>query len=587
MAFSRSPQVQSHNVTRIPALGSPFEVANNSSREPQTLNYVDCFPIKEEQFGENPKYSVACREAFKSISTYDMSTINTGSVPNSGGSPPGTLSGYTVVTGGANTNNLLSQLILVSEDPSSVTLSCAVVLQNTNVGAAYQNVAVFLSIAVSGTTGVTVTVTPKYLYFAAPSIYIGSGASGTFTVNPGSGNITSIDPYYLLWPTVTTVQPQLVAPNTFKSQASPTYTVTVSGAPHTDIRRGMVYLDNYLMMVGTQALLGQSPYNAIYASAYSGDPYGPWDSTSFILDQIFPNEIEWIDKHHNYLTVFGAQSIEFFYDAGNGLGSPLARQPLYAKNIGILPFGPGKTVAKDKDIIYFIGKNENNMLDVFALVNFMVKPVGSHYIREVLNFYAGGSVNNILGIESFILDTHTMIAITFSGSTNAIVFFPEEEVWWTMTTTDLINGGSLRTNHIAATQTLGSNTTQRPYYAIVSNGLSTISICTTDVEGAVPTTASYFSEIIDLETSYWKHLARVYAVGDYGNRTLTLSYSNDPTYTTFVVTTTKSPLGDGYQNAVWWDNVTRFRRGSLKIDMSGIGPCHHKAFDIMYNMGTA
>ena len=89
-----------------------------------------------------------------------------------------------------------------------------------------------------------------------------------------------------------------------------------------------------------------------------------------------------------------------------------------------------------------------------------------------------------------------------------------------------------------------------------------------------------------MDTSYWKHIAKVIAVGDYGNRNLTLWYSNDPTYQTFNKTTTKSPIGDGYQNAVWWDNVTRFRRGSLRIDMTGVGPCHHRGFDIMYNMGS-
>jgi len=114
-----------------------------------------------------------------------------------------------------------------------------------------------------------------------------------------------------------------------------------------------------------------------------------------------------------------------------------------------------------------------------------------------------------------------------------------------------------------------------------------LKICTADLEDTVSRTASYYTEVIDMDVNYWKHIAKVYSIGDYGQNSLTLWYSNDPTYTNFVQCTTKNPSAEGYQNTIEWSNVTRFRRGSFRIDMTGIGPAHHRAFDIVYNMGTA
>lgn len=387
--------------------------------------------------------------------------------------------------------------------------------------------------------------------------------------------------------------PILVAPNTFHSQGTPTYTVSPGAPPFIDASRGIVYLDNYLFFVGSLNSNGAGPYNVIYNSAYSGDPYGPWDTTSYTIDQIYSNEVLWIDKHHNYLVAFGTQSMEFYYDAGNGLGSPLARAPMYAKQIGIEVFGSiTRAVAKDKDDIYFIGKNNNNYYDVYRLRSFMVQPVGSHYIREVLNYYGTGTQNTIAGIETVNIDSHTMVIITFNVSADnpnafTLAYFPEEDVWWTMTNTDLAALGPLRSNVTLAA--VAASNSQRPYVVAGSGGSSVITIGSTDLEGTVATwpTAQYYSEVVDFDTNYWKHVSKVHAIGDYGSRTLTLNYCNDPTYTSYTACTSITPSTIGYNNSIQWNNVTRFRRGSFRLDMAGTGPCHHRGIDVVYNLGSS
>ncbi len=65
MAFSKTPEGDTHTVRRFPSVGSPFVVSSNfDSNIPQTLNYYNCFPMKEKQFGAQPKFSVRKREPY-------------------------------------------------------------------------------------------------------------------------------------------------------------------------------------------------------------------------------------------------------------------------------------------------------------------------------------------------------------------------------------------------------------------------------------------------------------------------------------------------------------------------------------------
>ena len=99
------PQRPSHNKIRVRSVGSPFEITTNfiggtQQAIPPTLNYIDCFPTQEKQFGEQqPIYQVTCREPFYALTTYNFQAITPGTVTNNAsemslGTPPTTLSGY-------------------------------------------------------------------------------------------------------------------------------------------------------------------------------------------------------------------------------------------------------------------------------------------------------------------------------------------------------------------------------------------------------------------------------------------------------------------------------------------------------------
>jgi hypothetical protein len=64
MAFSKTPEGDTHSVKRVPSVGSPFLMPSTASDIPQTLNYYNCFPYAEKQFGGPPKFNVQKREAY-------------------------------------------------------------------------------------------------------------------------------------------------------------------------------------------------------------------------------------------------------------------------------------------------------------------------------------------------------------------------------------------------------------------------------------------------------------------------------------------------------------------------------------------
>ncbi len=71
MAFSKTPEGDTHSVKRVPSVGSPFLVADATSDIPFTLNYYNCFPYGEKQFGGNPKFGVQKREPYISALSDD------------------------------------------------------------------------------------------------------------------------------------------------------------------------------------------------------------------------------------------------------------------------------------------------------------------------------------------------------------------------------------------------------------------------------------------------------------------------------------------------------------------------------------
>lgn len=139
-----------------------------------------------------------------------------------------------------------------------------------------------------------------------------------------------------------------------------------------------VYYDGYLLLVKSNT-----------GDCYNSDLNNPlsWTPGNFITAEISPDVILGITTVNNFFVLFGSDSIEYFYDAGNPTGTPFARNDTFVKLNGFIG---GLTKYGNK--IYFIGTNQNSVPDVFVLENFTIKPLATPAVRKWLTTYI---INNL------------------------------------------------------------------------------------------------------------------------------------------------------------------------------------------------
>ena len=144
-----------------------------------------------------------------------------------------------------------------------------------------------------------------------------------------------------------------------------------------------IFLNGYLLIVKTAT-----------ADIYNSDNNDPLSYTpgNFINAEIEPDQLKSIVKLNNYIAVFGSNSIEYFYDAGIGTGSPLQRNDVPVKQIGYVC-----GLATHNNKAYFVGSVRTGTVDVFVLEDLKITSLGHMGTRRYLSSYAADYAANIFG----------------------------------------------------------------------------------------------------------------------------------------------------------------------------------------------
>lgn len=132
----------------------------------------------------------------------------------------------------------------------------------------------------------------------------------------------------------------------------------------------VVILDGYLFVC-----VGGDIYNSDL------DLPDSWTTTNFISTETNPDNLVALAKYKNYIVAFGTNTIEFFYDAANTTGSPLARQEGVQHNIGCIGQG---AVTQLEDRIFWIARSGSNYYSIWELDNFKTKKVSSSEFDNLL-----------------------------------------------------------------------------------------------------------------------------------------------------------------------------------------------------------
>jgi len=181
--------------------------------------------------------------------------------------------------------------------------------------------------------------------------------------------------------------------NTVVTGSDPDMPTTFS--PHT------VFLDGYLFMF-------KEGTSDIYNSNLN-DPLA-YTAGDYITAEMVADKLLRLVRLNNYIVAFGTNSMEYFYDAANASGSPLARVDIPIKNIGFLG-----GVAHKGNKIFFVGQTTETGPEVFAIEDWKIEPMDSPPIRRYLRpggqIY--GAIVSIGGYDFYVL---TLGSITYAMS---------------------------------------------------------------------------------------------------------------------------------------------------------------------------
>jgi len=182
------------------------------------------------------------------------------------------------------------------------------------------------------------------------------------------------------------------------NQISSTNVVTASASPDLPVPHQPypVFLDGYIFLL-------KSDTSDLYNSNLN-DPLA-WTAGDFISSEIQPDQATRPIKVNNYIVVFGTDSIEYFWDAGNTSGSPLQRNDTPVKYNGFLG-----AYAQWGNKALFVGNNVQGEPDVFVLEDLKIEQIGSTTVTRYLNTITGsyaamrGSIVTVAGHAFYILN---------------------------------------------------------------------------------------------------------------------------------------------------------------------------------------
>ena len=135
---------------------------------------------------------------------------------------------------------------------------------------------------------------------------------------------------------------------------------------------GLCSLDGYLF-IGTFA--GAQIYNSNLEDGTN------WTAGGLLTANTLPEIQHALVNYKNYIVSLKSKTINFFYDAANAAGSPLAIVEGSVQNIGCKA---GASVQADQNIVLFLGSGASGNLQIFALDGVNVAAVSSPAIERII-----------------------------------------------------------------------------------------------------------------------------------------------------------------------------------------------------------
>ena len=324
-----------------------------------------------------------------------------------------------------------------------------------------------------------------------------------------------------------------------------------------------VFLDGYLFVCEANS-----------AELYNSDQDDPlaWTAGTFISAEMEPDLVVRIAKLNNYIIVFGKESIEYFWDAGNAAPeSPLQRNDTPVK---VNSYLGGFSIYGNS--VYFIGQDMNGQPDVFVLKDFKIESIGTPSISRYLNV-AGDDISSWQGV-----------IVSIQGHTFYLINAGSSKTWSIDVDTALITRWAFKNNttfDIRKTTSVTSTSQSRSFFAL-DDGTSTIYRFNETVyqDNGINYNVLITTEASDFGTLNRKTMGRASIIADRpeSDSMITLSWSDDD-YRTF------SPgipinLNQDLPSA---KRLGTFRQRIFKLSYTDQYPLRIQDLEVNINKGTS
>lgn len=403
----------------------------------------------------------------------------------------------------------------------------------------------------------------KLFYAVNNNVYVYSFVTATTTTLAGVLSTTSGEVGFCEYLYDTNSVVVVVTDGTTLLQVDSSNTVTTCTdpdlpSPHLPFP---VFIDGYLFLVKANS-----------ADVYNSDLNNPmaWTPGNFISAEMRGDLVIRIAVLNNYLIVFGTESIEYFWDAGNSSGSPMQRNDTPIKINKYI----GAYAQYGNDIM-FVGENEFGQPEVYKLKDFKIEEIGSYTVSRYLNLVNESSANWKAGIISS--QGHSYYVLSVGSYTYVCQL--DKNVWVRWAFQQSI-GFSICSSARATT-----NTTRRSCFAFKGSD-STIFYMSDSLyqDNGINFTCTVITEAMDFGNMNRKIMARLSFVGDRpsGNSNVIISWSDDD-YQTF--SNTRSV--DLNQDLPSTYRLGSFRQRCLKIEYTDNFPFRLQMFEVDINKGIS
>lgn len=324
-----------------------------------------------------------------------------------------------------------------------------------------------------------------------------------------------------------------------------------------------IFMDGYLFLAKANT---QDVYNSNL-----NDPT-LWNAGEFLSAEMYPDTIQALSKNNNYIYAVGSQSVEFFFDAANPTGTPLARNAS-----AVLQFGTPalNTVIQTEKEVILVGQTGNGGYTIWAIDGFNPSQICTPYVRDVLRYQSTLASPTTFVAACIRLSGHKLYILTLSTTT--LVYSFESKSWSTWSSG--IDGSSMFISKLFAD---GPNSTCK--------GLSYAGVSVFSDQYYIDNLTPFLQEIqtvkYDFDTMDRKFMHRFALVGDVptssgvGNN-FTLSWT-DNDYLTWSTPRTLSMNND----FPMLKQLGTFRRRAFKIQYSGYYRIRIEGFEVDINKGS-